>query len=279
MCVTRFNVENFRNLKQIALECNPRFNLFYGLNGAGKSNLLESIYFLGTGKSFRTHLLRRVLPYKQDSLQLYATISVENQRHVALGVQRSLNGINQLRLAGEEVKSHSEIARFIPMQIISQASYDLLEAGSGIRRRFLDWGVFHVEPNFHQHWQKLNRTLQQRNAAIRNHSAIDQITLWNPELIQSSLALTKCRSEYFANLLPIVTNILREFLPNTEFNIDFHPGWPKNSDLQQVLAGNLDQDLRVGYTRYGAQRADIIIRNTKNGAINFSVCKILNTTN
>ncbi len=93
------------------------------------------------------------------------------ERRVSLGVEGSRSGI-RAKLDGDRVKSLAELAPLLPVQIIDPEIHRLIEEGPSRRRRFLDWGVFHVEPRFVDDWQRYQQALKQRNASLEVTTAL-----------------------------------------------------------------------------------------------------------
>ena len=105
MLLSSFNIDNFRNLSQTQLDFNNNCNIFYGKNGSGKTSLLEAIYYLALGRSFRSHILRRIIKYKSDSFSLFGKIQQKNNI-VPVGITRSITTGKQIKMAGKEISSN-----------------------------------------------------------------------------------------------------------------------------------------------------------------------------
>ena len=101
---------------------------------------------------------------------------------------------------GRRRASLAELAAVFPVQIIDPEVHRLIEEGPSRRRRFLDWGVFHVEPRFVAHWQKYQQALRQRNAALRARQPRAMVSAWDGDLIRYGELLTEARRRYVAQL-------------------------------------------------------------------------------
>lgn len=261
--LTSLQVNNFRNLTDVKLECTPTCNLFYGANGSGKTSLLEAIYYLGLGRSFRTHLLSRVIKHNSDQFTLFGVA----HPGVGIGVERARNGRVKMRIAGQDVTSRAECAQLLPLLLFNQNSFELLTAGPHYKRKFIDWGLFHVEPTFLQLWKNANRALLQRNAALKSCGLGANISrhagvLWNKELARESEAMHQMRQTYVAELLPWVQQLVARVLGDVtvgEVSFKYYPGWDLDRNLESLLADNLDRDCKMGFTQYGHHRADLKI--------------------
>jgi DNA replication and repair protein RecF len=258
MCLTTFNVNNFRSFTQIELDFSDQCNLFYGKNGSGKTSLLEAIYYLILGRSFRSHLLRRIIRYGSDGFSLFGKIQQENNE-IAVGITKSIDAGKQVKIAGKNVSSNVEITRLQPLQLLTHNSYFLLSEGPKVRRQFIDWGLFHVKQSFLELWRKVERILEQRNIAIRTKSSADHIKVWDKELSLYGLELHNYRKQYVENLLPVVQEVLQQLSCNFSVDISYSAGWNTGVDLLSALTNNLKNDLHLGYTAIGPHRADLQI--------------------
>lgn len=268
MSLTLLKLDNFRNLKQAQLEPAAKFNLIYGHNGSGKTSVLEAIHYLSLGRSFRARLNSRIINYDAEQFSLFAqihlnpTVEATNiaPQLLPVGLLRRTDGEMQLRINHENARSLVEVTQALPVRLLHADSRLLLSGGSKLRRQFLDWGVFHVEQSFLQHWQHAQRILKQRNAALRSRATKDMIQLWDHELEAQATALHAMRSQYIANFQAVLDPLLQELLPNLDISITYKPGWNQETALAGILENSLSRDRELGYTQYGPQRADLLIR-------------------
>jgi DNA replication and repair protein RecF len=230
-----------------------------GPNGAGKTTILEAIYYLILGRSFRSHLTRRIISHDAKEFVLHGTIQ-NNLHQISIGTTRSLLHGKQLKVSGKTEVSNLDIIKLLPIQLLNHDSYLLLNGGAVIRRQFIDWGLFHVEQSFLALWKRVETLLKQRNAAIKERARPDYIRIWDEELAISGVELHKLRSEYVKMLIPIVNDILQDLSADFAINISYYPGWDFNKTLMAALAESLKQDLNLGYTTIGPQRADLHIK-------------------
>ena len=158
-------LEDLRCLRNVDLRLDPKLTLITGPNASGKTSLLEGIFFLGRGRSFRTRQLDRVVRSGSDALTVVGHLS-SDRRPVVIGLRATRDSI-EARIGGQPVESLSALATAFPVQVIDPNLHKLIEEGPAARRRTMDWGVFHVEHAFATDWQRYQRALRQRNAALR----------------------------------------------------------------------------------------------------------------
>ncbi|MEI8055646.1 MAG: DNA replication/repair protein RecF [bacterium] len=262
MSLSCFNIINFRNLENIHFDFNNHCNIFYGKNGSGKTSILEAVYYLALGRSFRSHLLRRIIKYGADGFSIFGKIEQVNN-YISVGVDRSIINGKRIKVAGEDVSSNVEITKLLPLQLLNQDSYRLFDDGPKVRRQFIDWGLFHVEQNFLSLWRRVERIIEQRNAILRTNFKPDYIKTWDKELSQLGFELHEYRKKYIEKFISIAQLVLRNLLCDFSISISYFAGWNTEQDLMSVLADNFKNDLYFGYTSAGPQRADLRITANK----------------
>lgn len=257
MYLSRITLENIRNLENAQLELSPTLNVVYGQNASGKSSFLEAVHILSSGRSFRSRHFKDIITYEQNNC-LVAGAVVRRQTPIPLGFQRQGDQVN-IHINRQVVNKSSLLAQHLPLQLIHPQSDELIIGGPTQRRRFLDWGVFHVEPSFHAAWQNYQHALKQRNAAIKSRLAKDQIELWNQPLAEKAFAIHQHRKTYFQQLRDAVDQLQQAFFQDAVIQIDYKPGWPTQEDLVSLLKQNFTRDYRFGATQLGPHKADIRI--------------------
>lgn len=257
MSLRRMQVTDLRCLHQAELELDPQFTLISGPNASGKTSVLEAIYVLGRGRSFRTRRLDRLIRTGAPRFVIFGETEVSSRR-VAMGVEGSPDGV-RAKLAGERLSSLAELATALPVQIIDPEVHRLIEEGPSRRRRFLDWGVFHVEPTFVSHWQKYHQVLKQRNAALRSGQSAGPSALWDNELIRYGQLLTDARQRYVSLLGPVAESVARNLL-GLELHLAYRTGWSAELSFADALERSRRQDQEQGVTQVGPQRAELTIR-------------------
>ena len=168
MQLNRLKIEHFRILRSVDIRPARRLNLVFGHNGSGKTSLLEAVYLLGQGRSFRSRLARDLITRKEHALRVVADLMDTEGREKTLGVEKSVSS-HRYRYAGEEIRAASKLARIVPTLLVTPDSHRLLTDGGRLRRRLLDWALFHVEPSYNAILQKYRLALRQRNAQLRNN--------------------------------------------------------------------------------------------------------------
>lgn len=263
MILSRLHINDFRNLTAARMSPGPQFNLLVGDNGAGKSSILEAIHTLGTGKSFRVSQTGPLVRVGCDRFSLYA--EMEGQR-VAVGIEKALDNSNHIVINGDRVHSASQLATLLPVQHITLQDFQLFEGGPKTRRRFLDWGVFHVEHHkAGEVFRQFERAIKQRNSVLKSGKISAQEKLaWDQEFIKASGLLDEFRTQYVECLMSSYRRLC-ETTPDLAFGqpmaIEYVPGWDRKLSLEEALNRRnvQDRERRTGTTQIGPHRADLKI--------------------
>lgn len=268
MAVSRLSITGVRNLQPVTLHPSPRINVLYGVNGSGKTSVLEAIHLLALARSFRSSRLQPIIQHEQQACTVFAQVEQGDDNPCNIGISRNRQSELQIKINGQNVRSVAQLAQTLPLQLINPDSFRLLEGSPKIRRQFLDWGVFHVEQKFLEAWQRLQTSLKQRNSLLR-HATIDPVLLssWDHELCQASNALDAYRRLYIQQLKPVFEKVLSRLIEVPSLTLSYYRGWDKEKDLQEVLTHSLERDRTLGYTQSGPQRADLRLRVGKNNAV------------
>jgi len=244
------------------VQCNPSadINLILGANGAGKTSVLEAIFCLSRGRSFRANSLQALIQDSQQSFIVRAGLQSDIPHQLALQIQKSSSETPFLaKIDGEKVKTLVELSYLLPTVILDPAIHKLIEDGPKERRRFIDWGVFHVEPQFMQHWRRYRRALKQRNAGLKTQLSDSELQVWTDMLLESGLFIDRARKQYLQALGPVITALASDLL-QTEVKLSYRSGWVKDLDYAQALEKSHERERNQQTTVVGPHRADLMIQ-------------------
>ena len=252
-----FRAERFRCLTSVELELDPSANLFIGPNAAGKTSLLEAAFFLSRGRSFRSRRREALIANGSDSFLLTGQ-ALRSAGPVALGV-RATRFETEWHVGGETAAGIADLAEQFPAQVIDPEVHKLLEEGPGRRRRFLDWGVFHVEHTFLSAWRRYQQALRQRNAALKIDASDDDLAAWEWELASSGETLASLRAAYLERIRGPL-ELIGAALLDAPIALVHHSGWDTDRSLLNALAADRKRDRRYRATQLGPHRADVVVQ-------------------
>lgn len=257
--IKRLQVTHLRNLDQVNLSL-AACNVIIGANGSGKTSLLEAIFLLSRGKSFRHHQPKRYIQHYQPSATVHATLT----DGTTLAIQKEVDATTVLRLNQTTVYNQSVLTEQLPTLLIDPSTMDMLEQGSASRRQLLDWLVFHMKPAFHPQWLAYQRLLKQRNSLLKQTHHLSQhqraeLRAWDKGLASHAALIHHYREQVFAAWQPYFASSIAQLLPNyaEQLSLSYHAGYDTSVALDTQLNERLEQDLNLGYTRIGNHRADV----------------------
>jgi len=170
----------------------------------------------------------------------------------------------QLRAARERQEA---LARTLAVQVFHPQLHLLIEGPPEERRRFLDFGVFHVEQSFVGAWREYRRCLRQRNAALRQGVDDRQVRLWDRPLVAAAEMVTAARRNACDKLDRHFRSAMKDLAPELGvLSLDLYAGWRRDASLAEVLAEALERERAQTFTASGPHRADLRVRNEE-GAI------------
>ncbi|HWP01403.1 MAG TPA: DNA replication/repair protein RecF [Methylococcus sp.] len=256
MALTKLEIGNLRNIEHAVLRPGQGLNFLCGDNGSGKTSVLESIYLLGRGRSFRSVHSHHAIRFEQAALTVCGRITIDG-RNAVVGVQIGRNE-RQIRLDGIRCESSSQLVKAFPVLLVQPASGMLLEGPPKYRRQLLDWGVFHVEHGYVELWRRFSRALDQRNAALRSQSP-KAVATWSAELARCGTMVAEARLAYAERIGSLFKEMTVHLLGIEDVDLVLAPGWKGGESYAEALDRTLDRDLRQGYTESGPHKADFSI--------------------
>lgn len=257
MSLTRLTLRDFRCFAALELDLAPRANLILGDNASGKTSLLEAVFVLSRGRSFRTSKTENLVRHGAEGF-LISALSSGPTGTVPIGLARQ-GGALEARIAGAPVQSLAELTEGLPVQLFDSGAHQLIEGGPRHRRQFLDWGTFHVEQGFLPAWRRYQRALKQRNTALKQKAPEALLKTFEPDLAQAGTVLDQYRRDYLAQLEPVAVDWARRLLGPVDLGLRYLRGWGEGKTLEEALAGNRVIDREQGATRSGPHRAEMAI--------------------
>lgn len=251
----RIVIENVRNLVEVSISPSARANYLFGENGSGKTSVLESLYLLGYGRSFRTGPVDSIIRRGERFCRVVADASTARGSS-RIGLERS-DKAWRARFDGDDVAQLSSLFVRVPVLGFDPTSAESLLFDADARRRFVDWGVFHVEPDLLPLWRNYVRALRQRNAALRSGDRVGA-DAWVAMLAEYGERIHRARLTYFDQLrsqLAVTTGDVSPTLDSVDLTL--RSGWGDDGDLYSAIQSSLDRDIGSGFTHCGPHRGDL----------------------
>ncbi|MGI8906050.1 MAG: DNA replication/repair protein RecF [Candidatus Sumerlaeaceae bacterium] len=272
MIIRELQVINFRNLENVRTEFSPGLNLIFGANAQGKTNLLEAIYLLVTGRSFRTASEREMIPWVRDS---YEATVVRARVEKRTGEERCLLTFNQseknIFVNGEPISRLGDLIGRINAVLFTPADLELVRGAPAVRRRFLDIESSQVSRHYLYHLQRYDLALRQRNALLKQHAhraqLRDELLVWDGQLAQHGSELIHFRrgmlqklsdkaAKQYAMIASSQELLELVYRPSIAISAEVFDASDAPALVLRALTGSVEEDIRRGSTNLGPHRDD-----------------------
>ncbi|MFL2754693.1 MAG: DNA replication/repair protein RecF [Gammaproteobacteria bacterium] len=262
MYLSRIHLINFRPFSDIAFNLQET-TLITGRNGSGKTSVLEAIHVLLKSRSFRTSSINSLINREKENFILNAKL--EGDLLVFEKKRRNLATNNGYKTEDYKFKN-------FPI-LINNFSLAFLESDKEIRRKFLDYFMFHVKHDYADNLKKFKKTLSTRNIALKKNNE-EEINIWTKLLVEHAEKITKDREEILNKVIKNIPQFFNNLTLDKKWkeiinkmSLNFYKGWEKG-ELIEVLRRNFQEDMKRGYTKFGPQRFDLDVNILKDKAGN-----------
>ena len=204
MQLRKLQLRNFRNYEELELEFEPGVNLIVGDNAQGKTNLLESIGYLGSGRSFRAMKTGEMIRFGADFADLEGNVFAEGREQTLRWVLFSGSRPRQIWRNGAKKKTAAEIAGLLPTVLFCPEDLMVLKSGAAQRRRLGDHALCQLRPNYDAALTEYGRILDQKNRILKDHfdnpGILEILPEYNTRLCQVGALLISYRARFYEGL-------------------------------------------------------------------------------
>lgn len=245
-------LRNFRNFEHVEIAFQNGCNVIWGDNAQGKTNLLEAICLLATGRSFRSQHLTEMIRHGEAFFYIEAEM-VHNQ--VVQTIKLSFDGKNKrLQLNANTYCSFHPLLGILPLVVYTPEDAELISGSPTCRRRFLNLHLAQSDPLYVHHYSRFWRAMKQRNHLLKLNEA-EPIDCWETQMAHSASYLHMARKGLIEELKSPFCSYGYTFAQNELHELKYHPSSCENY-LQQLLK-NRRRDRELGITTAGPHRDDI----------------------
>lgn len=262
MIIKNLNLTNFRNYKKQQIEFSPGINIIYGLNGMGKTNIIEAIYYFQSGKSYRCIKEKEVINFEENWSKIEAEFVKESSDSNAMIF---ISDTKSIKLNGALIDRLSEIVGEYSMVIFTPDYLNLIKEGPGIRRNFLDSFISQVKPQYFKNLINYYKILKQRNNILkkRNASLLSTLDVWDEQLSVLGTQICKMRGQAIEKINNTV-NLINDDCDITEnikiiYNPSIKGDYEDKENFYNLLLTSRERDLEKGITMTGPHRDDFDI--------------------
>lgn len=256
--IKRLLLSNFRNYQHADIEFNGRNIVLTGYNGQGKTNLLESIFFLSVLRSFRSSKTGDLKKIGNNYFYIGAEIKKSSWSEL-LEVQYGEGGKRRLHVDKQPVSKASEFINQIRAVVFSPEDINIVTANSGLRRRFMDMLISLIDPLYLNALKDYNNALKSRNTLLRMPGSDRRsLEVYEEIMAQNSFKIISERRKYTEILVFEVRKLLAELENPNSFNIRYRIDLKEFSleAVKQRLINDRQRDFKRGFTGFGPQGDD-----------------------
>jgi len=261
MFLNKLSLINFKNYEQLELDLSPRINCFVGNNGAGKTNLLDAIYYLSLTKSYFNTIDSQNIMYDKDFFIIQGEYERnETKENVYCGVQK--NKKKQFKRNNKEYKKLANHIGFVPVVMISPADSSLIIEGSDERRKFMNAVISQYDVEYLDDLIKYNRALIQRNLLLKEFARKENfnkeyLEIWDEQLIPLGEYINKKRREFTTELLPIFKDYYKSISEGIEEVDLIYNSQLLDGDFRTLMNNAIEKDRILQYTTVGIHKDDL----------------------
>ncbi len=270
MYIEQLSILNFRNYKKLDLKFSPNVNIILGDNAQGKTNLVESLYVLGFGKSFRTTQDKDLILMSEMFTHVSAKVK-KDDRDLKFDFKYNQKQKKEIKINDVPLHKLSELIGELNIVIFSPEDLQLIKGTPALRRKYIDKSISQIYPYYYRLLIDYNKVLKQRNNLLKQKDVEKQIDIWDEQLSDFGAKIMKYRLEFLEELKIICNDIHYKISQNKEhLKIDYISNYlPKNlgesdvydkiySGMLMNLKSRLNLDIRRGYTSVGPHRDDLL---------------------
>lgn len=275
MLLRSLEVSHVRNLQSFRLTPHPSTNFIIGSNGSGKTSLLEAIHILSSGRSFRTPMAKKIVSHGSQELVVFGEIDIGTEHLVKAGIRKDVEGSTLIRIDGVRHERMSDLALLLPTLALDASAFELVDGGPAERRQLLDWGLFHVEHQFHEAWKAYQVAVKQKSNLLRAGNpgeAFKQIPYWNIQQAHWGNLVHQARTRYMETLQQALALTLQQYVADADISVEYRAGWStqQHASLQDCLEAHVTSEIEKQVCGYGPHRADLQIY--WNGVLARDIC-------
>jgi DNA replication and repair protein RecF len=265
--LTRLDVRDFRNLPHIELAPSSEGLVVFGENGQGKTNLLESIYYLAILRSMRGARDQDLVRFGAEAFHIAADVETDRRHEIGVGFERA-GKRKRVRLDGDIPERLSDALGALPSVLFAPADVELIAGAPAARRRYLDIMLALTTRGYLGALQRYRAALARRNAALREAAksgrvSASSVAVWEPPLAEHGATLVRARSAWVTEMCARFEQLCTDIGEVTAVRMRYVSGIEAGDDLKGALAAALEEkrnlDLRRGLTHAGPHRDDLVI--------------------
>ncbi len=260
MYIEEIELKNFRNYEKLNIKLSRKINIFYGDNAQGKTNLLEAIYFMAIGRSYRTSNDKELIKFDKK-ISSVSTIINDNEIKDKVEIIISDSKNKRILLNGLGIKKLGELLGSLLIVSFSPEDLQLIKQGPGERRRFIDIEICQISKVYYYELKRYNHVLKQRNKLLKriksNNKLKDTLFAFDMQLINHGKKIMNYRESYVKELDNFARDVQKKLTKNKEELEIKYKGFVTEEKYEEKMEKSLEKDIMFGNTSVGIHKDDI----------------------
>ncbi|MCF8228291.1 MAG: DNA replication/repair protein RecF [Bacteroidales bacterium] len=265
MYLNKLTLSNFKNYVQADLDFSEKINCFIGDNGAGKTNILDAIYYLSFCKSYFNPIDSQNIRHGEDFFAIHGNYIRNADKKDNVSCIQKRNTRKQFRINKKEYERLADHIGLLPLVMISPYDRDLINEGSEARRKYIDGVISQFDRMYLDNLLNYNKALAQRNALLKKFAERDRfdqasVDIWDEQLAKYGQNIFEKRKSFLSDFIPIFQHYF-QFISDGREKVAIHyDSQLHQEDLQNMLGSHLDRDRILKYTSVGIHKDDLDFR-------------------
>ena len=260
MFVQSLYLKNFRNFEQASVYFSPKVNLIYGDNAQGKTNLIEALYFLSTGRSFRTHHISEMIRQGEKGFYL-ETYFIKEGIEQRLSI--SFDGdTRKIQYNNTSYPSFTSLLGILPTVLYAPSDISLISGMPAERRRFFDLHLAQIDPLYVYHLMRYHKAVKQRNCLLRQRKEA-LLHPWEHIMSHSGHYLSQRRMTTLKNFPTILSQAMHDLSDNKEcLELSYEASFEISSGTAGILKQiekHRSKELQIGQSLIGPHKDDLLL--------------------
>lgn len=259
MILRELSILNYKNISQVELEFSPKINCFIGLNGEGKTNLLDAIYYLSFCKSSNSTLDAQIIRHGTETCALRGIYESDEGVPEIIDCGLQLHHKKKMRRNKKEYKRLSQHLGLIPLVMISPADSLLISGGSEERRKFMDVVISQYDAIYVNSLLRYNKALQQRNVLLKQESEPDAsvLDLYEKVMAEEGTKIYQTRSNFISTFKPLFKSYYEQISESGECVDLQYMSQCAQGALLEIIQSGRQKDRIMGYSLHGIHKDDL----------------------
>ena len=262
-------LKNFRNYEDLELEFDPGLNLITGENGKGKTNILEGLFVMGLGRSFRTNTDREMIAFGKESALSRAKVISDDEKETEIEITYSKEG-KLIKVDGIKLARTVDLLENVYIVVFSPDDLRIIKDGPDSRRRFIDRELCQIRPVYYSDLGNYKKVLRQRNMLLKQGCRDESlIAVFDESLADYGIRIIDERRRFVSRIKGICAGIHSEISSGeeklelgyeTRFSAPEGAGSAEKKDIyRQKLLESRESDMQRGFTGFGPHKDDLSI--------------------